>query len=94
MKSNCPTLPTLVASFVLSYEFACLIITFICSQNIKHLIQKDTSDFICVGKFWEAFDNWQIPYQSVRGPKVGVCHVETVETPICSSIEVMLLVFL
>ena len=46
------------------------------------------------GSFGKHLNNWQIPYQSVRGPKVGVCHVETLEIPICSSIEVMLLVFL
>ena len=35
---------------------------------MKRPIQKDTSDILCIGKFWEASENKQIPYQSVRGP--------------------------
>ena len=47
-------LPPLVASPVLSQGSVCLIITLICSKYIKRPIQKDTSDILCIGKFWEA----------------------------------------
>ena len=47
-------LPPLVASPVLLQGSACLIITLIRSLYIKHPFQKDASDILCVGKFWEA----------------------------------------
>ena len=35
---------------------------------MKRPIKKETSDILCIGKFWEASENRQIPYQSVSGP--------------------------
>ena len=44
----------MVASLVLSYGSACLIINCIRSQYVKRLIKNDTSAVMCIGKFWEA----------------------------------------
>ena len=47
-------LPPLVGSPVLLYGFACLTITLIDYLYIKRPIQKEISDILCIGKFWEA----------------------------------------
>ena len=50
----CNPNPPLVASPVLLYGSAYVILTLICSHYIKPPIQKDTGDILCIGKFWEA----------------------------------------